>query len=151
MKGFLDRYQWLDKVSTAINGLGWDLYSLDHEDANSQFEFDFKYADALTMCDRYIFFRSMAKHYAAEEGLLATFMPKPFANRTGSGAHFNMSFYDLETGENLLTATTPTTRAASASASSAISSSPACSSTAPRSAPHSRPPSTATSDLSAAA
>ena len=37
VKRFLDRYPWLDKVSTAINGLGWDLYSLDHEDANSQF------------------------------------------------------------------------------------------------------------------
>ncbi|TAG08694.1 MAG: type III glutamate--ammonia ligase [Verrucomicrobia bacterium] len=101
VKRFLDRYQWLDKVSTTINDLGWDLYSLDHEDANSQFEFDFKYADALTMCDRYIFFRLMAKQYAAEEGLLATFMPKPFADKTGSGAHFNMSLYDLETGENL--------------------------------------------------
>lgn len=101
VKRFLDRYTWLDKVSTAINDLGWDLYSLDHEDANSQFEFDFKYADALTMCDRYIFFRLMAKHYAAEEGLLATFMPKPFANRTGSGAHFNMSLYDLASGSNL--------------------------------------------------
>ena len=101
VKRFMDRYPWLDKMATAINHLGWDLYSLDHEDANSQFEFDFKYADALTMCDRYIFFRLMAKHYAAEEGLLATFMPKPFANRTGSGAHFNMSLYDLVSGENL--------------------------------------------------
>ena len=73
----------------------------DHEDANAQFEFDFKYADALTMCDRYIFFRFMAKHYAAEEGLLATFMPKPFADKTGNGAHFNMSLYDLKTGGNL--------------------------------------------------
>lgn len=101
VKRFMDRYRWLDKVSTAINGLGWDLYSLDHEDANSQFEFDFKYADALTMCDRYVFFRLLAKHYAAEEGLLATFMPKPFANRTGSGAHFNMSLADSATGRNL--------------------------------------------------
>ncbi len=101
VKRFLDRYTWLDKVSTTINDLGWDLYSLDHEDANSQFEFDFNYADALTMCDRYIFFRLMAKQYAAEEGLLATFMPKPFANRTGSGAHFNMSLYDIHSGENL--------------------------------------------------
>lgn len=101
VKRFMDRYEWLDKVATSINALGWDLYSFDHEDANSQFEFDFKYADALTMCDRYIFFRMMAKHYAAEEGLLATFMPKPFANRTGSGAHFNMSLYDLDTGANL--------------------------------------------------
>lgn len=101
VKRFLDRYTWIDKVSTAINGLGWDLYSLDHEDANSQFEFDFKYSDGLTMCDRFVFFRMMAKHYAAEEGLLATFMPKPFADKTGNGAHFNMSLSDLKTGANL--------------------------------------------------
>ena len=101
VKRFLDRYTWLDKMASAINHLGWDLYSLDHEDANSQFEFDFKYADGLTMCDRFVFFRLMAKHYAAEEGLLATFMPKPFHNRTGSGAHFNMSLFDLDSGANL--------------------------------------------------
>lgn len=101
VKRFMDRYQWIDKVATTINDLGWDLYSLDHEDANSQFEFDFKYADALTMCDRFIFFRMMAKQYAQEEGLIATFMPKPFADKTGSGAHFNMSIADAKTGENL--------------------------------------------------
>ena len=100
VQGFMDRFPWLDKVSTAINDLGWDLYSLDHEDANSQFEFDFNYSDALTMCDRYVFFRTMARHYAAEEGLLATFMPKPFADKTGNGAHFNMSLSDLATGQN---------------------------------------------------
>lgn len=100
-KRFMDRYSWLDKMATTIDQLGWGLYSFDHEDANSQFEFDFNYADALTSCDRFIFFRYMAKHYAAEEGLIATFMPKPFANRTGSGAHFNMSLYDPATGANL--------------------------------------------------
>jgi glutamine synthetase len=104
VKRFLDRYPWLDKVASAINSLGWDLYSFDHEDANSQFEFDFKFSDALTMCDRYTFFRLMAKHYAAEEGLLATFMPKPFADKTGNGAHFNMSLSDPETGRNLFEA-----------------------------------------------
>jgi glutamine synthetase len=101
LKAFLSNFTWLDKVSTCINDLGWDLYSLDHEDANGQFEFDFNYADALTTCDRLTFFRLMAKHYAEEEGLIATMMPKPFANRTGTGAHFNMSLYDLETGKNL--------------------------------------------------
>ncbi|EIQ01894.1 glutamine synthetase, type III [Opitutaceae bacterium TAV1] len=100
VRHFMNRFTWLDKVSGAINRLGWDLYSLDHEDAPSQFEFDFKYADALTMCDRYVFFRMMAKHYAAEEGLLATFMPKPFPDKTGNGAHFNMSLADPETGKN---------------------------------------------------
>ena len=101
VKRFMDRYEWINRMASTINDLGWDLYSLDHEDANSQFEFDFKYADALTMCDRFIFFRMMAKHYAAEEGLLATFMPKPFADKTGSGAHFNMSLYNLDNGNNL--------------------------------------------------
>jgi glutamine synthetase len=101
VRGFLDNFTWLDKVATTINDLGWDLYSFDHEDANGQFEFDFQYADALTMCDRFIFFRHMAKHYAREEGLLATMMPKPFADKTGTGAHFNMSLYDLKTKANI--------------------------------------------------
>ena len=101
VRGFMDQFTWLDKVATCINDLGWDLYSFDHEDANGQYEFDFNYADALTTCDRLIFFRDMAKHYAEEEGLIATMMPKPFANKTGNGAHFNMSLYDLETGANI--------------------------------------------------
>ena len=91
VRGFLDSFTWLDKVATCMNDLGWDLYSFDHEDGNGQYEFDFHYADALTMCDRFIFFRYMAKHYAKEEGLIATMMPKPFADNTGTGAHFNMS------------------------------------------------------------
>jgi glutamine synthetase len=101
VRSFLDNFSWLDKIAACINSLGWDLYSFDHEDANGQYEFDFKYADALTTCDRLIFFRYMAKHYAKEQGLIATMMPKPFADRTGNGAHFNMSLYDLKSGVNL--------------------------------------------------
>lgn len=100
LRGFTDSFTWLDKVASCINDLGWDLYSFDHEDGNGQYEFDFNYADALTMCDRFTFFRFMAKQYAKEEGLIATLMPKPFANRTGTGAHFNMSLYHLEGGGN---------------------------------------------------
>jgi len=100
-RGFLDQFSWLDKMATSINELGWDLYSFDHEDANGQYEFDFMYADAITTCDRFTFLRLMAKEYAKQEDLLATFMPKPFSNKTGNGAHFNMSLYDLKTGTNL--------------------------------------------------
>ncbi len=101
VKRFMDQFPWLDEMVTTINGLGWDVYSLDHEDGNSQFEFDFKYADALTMADRYVFFRYMAKAIATKHGLLATFMPKPFADKTGNGAHFNMSLAGKRTGKNL--------------------------------------------------
>ena len=101
VKRFFDQFPLLDEITTTINALGWDVYSFDHEDGNSQFEFDFKFADGLTMADRYIFFRFLAKKIAADHGLLATFMPKPFADKTGNGAHFNMSLADIETGANV--------------------------------------------------
>ncbi|MDP9292740.1 MAG: type III glutamate--ammonia ligase, partial [Verrucomicrobiota bacterium] len=56
VKRFLDAFPFLDAMVTTMNGLGWDVYSFDHEDGNSQFEFDFQFADALTMADRYVFF-----------------------------------------------------------------------------------------------
>ena len=104
VRGLLRSFPFLDRMVTLMNGLGWDVYSFDHEDGNGQFEFDFTYADALTMCDRYVFWRYMVKHVAEEFGLVATFMPKPFPDKTGNGAHFNMSLYDLGTGANCFAA-----------------------------------------------
>ena len=78
-----------------MNSLGWDVFSFDQEDAPGQFETDFKYADALTMADRFTFFRLMAHEIARKHGWFASFMPKPFGHRTGSGAHYNMSLADL--------------------------------------------------------
>jgi glutamine synthetase len=97
----LDNYKILDRIVSAMNDLGWDVYSFDHEDAQGQFETDFTYCDGLKMADRLTFFRFMVKELAREEGYFASFMPKPFANQTGSGAHYNMSLADLETGKNL--------------------------------------------------
>ncbi len=97
----LDNYKILDTIVSAMNGLGWDVYSFDHEDAQGQFETDFTYCDALKMADRLTFFRLMVKELARAEGYFASFMPKPYANQTGSGAHYNMSLADLDTGKNL--------------------------------------------------
>jgi glutamine synthetase len=101
VRGLLDNLPWLDELVTAMNQLGWGVYSFDHEDGPGQFETDFDYAEVLTMADRLTFFKLMAKEIAHRHGLIATFMPKPFGDRTGSGAHFNMSLADLNTGENL--------------------------------------------------
>lgn len=101
VRSFLRSLPFLDRMVTYMNELGWDVYSFDHEDGNGQFEFDFNYADALTMADRYVFWRQMVRHVAEEFGLVATFMPKPFADKTGNGAHLNMSLYDLASGRNV--------------------------------------------------
>ncbi len=97
----LHNYPVIDQLVTAMNELGWDVYSLDHEDAQGQFEIDFNYSDALTMSDRFTFFRLMAKEIARQHGYFASFMPKLSSDRTGSGAHYNMSLANKETGKNL--------------------------------------------------
>jgi glutamine synthetase len=101
LQGMLDNLPWVQEIVEAMNDLGWDVYSFDHEDGNGQFETDFAYCDALKMSDRLTLFRLMVKEIARKHGYFATFMPKPFANRTGSGAHYNMSLADLNTGVNL--------------------------------------------------
>ena len=96
-----DYYPLVDEIVSAMNGLGWDVFSFDHEDSPGQFETDFTYADALVMADRFTFFRYMVHELARRRGYFASFMPKPRVDRTGSGAHFNMSLADVRTGENL--------------------------------------------------
>ncbi len=86
-------YDHLTTVSRHMNTLGWSNYANDHEDANGQFEQNFKYADAMTTADRIIVFRYMIHSLAAEAGMLATFMPKPFSNLTGNGLHMHLSLW----------------------------------------------------------
>src|SRR3712207_9271039 len=42
---------------------------------------------------RSVFFRYMVEALAQQRGLIATFMPKPFAHLTGNGCHFHMSLW----------------------------------------------------------
>ena len=100
----LDNLPWLGTMVDAMNALGWDVYSFDQEDGLGQFEVDFAYADAVSMADRFVFLRMMAGQYARAHGAFASFMPKPYADRTGSGAHFNMSLAELGAGTNLFAA-----------------------------------------------
>ena len=93
MRGLTRNLDFMSQVSRYVTNLGWNNYANDHEDANGQFEQNFDYADALTTCDRAIFFRYMLEALAQERGLIATFMPKPFGHLTGNGCHFHMSLW----------------------------------------------------------
>ena len=87
LRTMLHNYPVVDEIVSAMNELGWDVYSFDHEDGNGQFETDFAYTDVVSMSDRLVFFRMMVGEIARKHGLVASWMPKPFADRTGSGAH----------------------------------------------------------------
>ena len=124
--GMLESLDFLDEMVGYMNALGWDVHSFDHEDGNGQYEFDFSYTDAVAMADRFMLFRMMAKEVARSHGYEATFMPKPWSDRTGGGAHFNMS---LARGgrrrEPVRAPARATTATAAASRSSATASWPA--------------------------
>jgi glutamine synthetase len=102
MRALTRSLDFVGEVAEHVTALGWDNYATDHEDANGQFEQNFAFADALTTCDRAIFFRYMVESLAAERGLIATFMPKPFGHLTGNGCHFHVSLW--REGRNLFEA-----------------------------------------------
>src|SRR5258708_21176106 len=81
-------------VSDAMVQLGWGPYASDHEDGNGQFGQNFHHADALTTADRAVTLRYIIQALAEQRGMTATFMPKPFTDRTGSGLHLHPSLWD---------------------------------------------------------
>jgi glutamine synthetase len=103
-KGLAAACEYLRDMNDALRKLGWGVYQSDHEDANAQYEINYKYADALTTADRLIFFKMLAGETARKYGAIATFMAKPFSDRTGSGAHMHYHLADAETGRNLFAA-----------------------------------------------
>jgi glutamine synthetase len=92
-RGVTRMYEHLTSISEAMNGLGWGNYANDHEDAAGQFEQNFNYADALTTADRVVTLRYILNILAEQRGMTATFMPKPFTDRTGTGLHFHLSLW----------------------------------------------------------
>ena len=100
-KGIANVVDYLRDMMGAMARLGWDPYQSDHEDANGQYEINFRYADALTTADRYTFFKMMTSQYAKRRGAIATHMAKPFTDRTGSGGHIHIHLADAATDENI--------------------------------------------------
>ena len=96
--------EFLEPMVGYINELGWDVFSFDHEGGDGQYEFDFGYTNALAMADRMLIFRLMAKHVARSIGCIVSFMPKPWSDAFGSGAHLNVSLADTGSGVNLFEA-----------------------------------------------
>ena len=93
------RYDVIAEISDAMEMLGWGPYQNDHEDANGQYEMNWTYSSALVTADRHAFFKYMVRTVAERHGMRATFMPKPFADLTGTGCHAHVSVWRGE--ENL--------------------------------------------------
>jgi glutamine synthetase len=75
--------------SLATIGLG--AIAANHEYMNSQYEINLRECGPLAAADNAFRFKAAVKDYAAQRGLHATFMGKPFNDQGGSGSHMHVS------------------------------------------------------------
>ncbi|MBN6148916.1 glutamine synthetase [Xanthomonas sp. AmX2] len=100
-----DQRGFTDAVAQACRAQGIPADTAVAEYAPGQFEINLKHRDdALAACDDALLLKRAIKAIAQQQGLLASFMAKPFAEQSGSGLHLHVSLLD-ETGGNVFAGT----------------------------------------------
>ncbi len=89
------------EMSRALAAFGIRVEASHHEVAPGQQEIDFQYTNALRAADNVVTFKTALKEVARQQGLHATFMPKPIAGVNGSGMHVHQSITHRQTEANL--------------------------------------------------
>jgi glutamine synthetase len=95
------RFPQLDKLMRTLELSGVEMITANGEFGPGQWELNFAAMDGVAAADRAFVFKNTVKEFLRTEGLLATFMTKPYAHKAGSCSHFHISLYALETGENV--------------------------------------------------
>jgi len=94
LKAIYRHRDYLDDMRLTLTALGFDLQQIDHEDANGQYEINYRFDEALAAADRYMLFKLTAHAVAEKHGMTFSCMPKPMAHAPGSGLHFHLSLTD---------------------------------------------------------
>ncbi len=81
------------EICLCLEDMGLNPESSHHEQGPGQNEIDFKFSDPLSAADNFLTFKAIVKSIATRNGLFASFMPKPFMDKSGSGMHLNISLY----------------------------------------------------------
>ncbi len=82
------------EVITMLESMGISVEFSHHEGGPGQQEIDLRYADALSMADNIMTFRTVVREVALTQGKWASFMPKPFTEHPGSGMHTHVSLFE---------------------------------------------------------
>jgi glutamine synthetase len=89
------------EMVNALEDMDIEVEASHHEVAIGQHEIDFKYGKALDTADKSVTFKYTLKAIAEQNGLIATFMPKPIFGVNGSGMHVHQSLFKAGTNENV--------------------------------------------------
>lgn len=95
-----DPRQVVLRMLLACDDLGLEAFAANHEYMSSQYEINVRHCDALGAADRAFMLKAAVKEIAVLEGLLATFMGRPFSDQGGSGFHVHLSLADAH-GDNV--------------------------------------------------
>jgi glutamine synthetase len=84
---------WRRQTIFALEKLGVRIEYSHHEVAASQHEIDMRYDEGLVMADKTMTLKATVKAIALQNGIYATFMPKPIFGINGSGMHTHQSLF----------------------------------------------------------
>src|SRR3954465_8780137 len=84
----------LPEIVRHLQSLGLRPRTLNQEWGPTQYELTFSAVTGLAGGDDNFTYKTYAKEIAAQHGLLATFMTKPFIDASGSSSHLHMSLFD---------------------------------------------------------
>jgi len=88
-------------LTNALSTMGMTIERQHHEVGSAQNEITFKYSDPLTTADNIIRYKFAAKAVADKKyAWTATFMPKPWHGKPGSGMHIHLGLFNHATGRN---------------------------------------------------
>jgi glutamine synthetase len=93
----------IERIVADMREFGIDIITANCEYAGSQWEINYRPATGMAGPDQAFSFKNGVKELAHREGLLATFMTKPFADSAGCGAHTHMSLLSRDGGEPVFT------------------------------------------------
>jgi glutamine synthetase len=88
-------------LSRALDSMGIIAEKNHHEVPHGKHEITFAHNDAVNTADNTMTYRQVVKYFAAEKGLTASFMAKPFVWTYGCGMHTHLNLRDSHRGVNL--------------------------------------------------
>lgn len=89
------------EIASTLDKMGIHPVKIHHEVPPAKHEIDFRFGDALKIADATVIYKFTVKCVANLQGLIASFMPKPFYGEYGAGMHTHQSLMNTSKGENL--------------------------------------------------
>jgi glutamine synthetase len=92
----------IERIVDETRAFGIDVVTANCEYAGSQWEIVFGPSSGMAGPDTAFSFKNAAKELAHQEGLIATFMSKPFTDSAGCGAHNHIGLLERESDVNAM-------------------------------------------------